>query len=126
MGNESDRAERCEAQLAEASRRIAQLEGRIDELHEIALRQMRRAEEGSRRILQLEGQLALAEENSRDQARAGVRLVAERERLLWLACMFIIWGGEVESTARWVLGEHGYDDARIGRMAELPRPVVPK
>lgn len=93
--------ERLEAQLAEASRRITELEGRLT--HDRA--------------------------NCENHTRIGVRCVAERERLLWLACLTVLdsdWQSDVARLAERILAEHGYDRARILRVADFAEPVVPK
>ena len=51
-----------------------------------------------------------------------LRLLAERERLLWLVCRLA--ANELPGFAERILAEHGYDDARIERMASMPEPRV--
>lgn len=56
-----------------------------------------------------------------------LRLLAERERLLWLACVQLVEGEYQMRTADdalRILVEHGYDGARIERMASMPEPRV--
>lgn len=57
-----------------------------------------------------------------------LRLLAERDRLLWLACVQLVEGEYQTHTADdalRILAEHGYDVARIERVASVPEPRLP-
>jgi len=65
------------------------------------------------------------QEQLEESSRRIAQLVAERERLLWLVCCIERDEPGQDEVYR-ILAEHGYDHERIGRMAAMPEPAVPR